>query len=118
MQGAARVAAFQACVSGALKQPEVGGGEAANLAFGPRIVGPFEWFAAPEGECRFECLRFAVGVARGEQPVELVEVDANAVAVEAVALAVADPGVCKCVAGVGDYLPEARSGVLGVLCWP
>ena len=105
-------------MSGALKQAEEGGGEAAYVSVGPCVVGPFERFTAPEREGRFQCLRFAVGVGGGEELVEPVEVDARSVAVELVALAVADPGVCECAARVGDALPEARQDSLGVLGGP
>ena len=47
---------------------------------GSEVVRAFEGFAAPEREGRFECLRFAVGVSRGEKLVELVEVNASPLA--------------------------------------
>jgi len=45
----------EAGVSGALKQAEEGGGEAAHVSAGPGVVGAFEGFDAPEREGRFEC---------------------------------------------------------------
>jgi hypothetical protein len=71
LQRAAGVAVFEAGVSGALKQSEVGGGEAAYVAVGPGVVAAFERFAAPEFERRFQRARFAVvGAGVGEEPVE------------------------------------------------
>ncbi len=74
------------------------------MTVGPGVVAALERFAAPELERCFERLRFgvAVGIAAGEELVELVEVDLDLAAVEMVALAFGDSGVAErgsCVGG-------------------
>lgn len=75
---------------------------------GPGVVGAFKRLAVPERERRFEGSGFVVGVGAGEQLVELVEVDANLGAVQAVALAFVDEGVGERGACVTD--PARNSG--------
>lgn len=84
-ESAARVAAFQACVAGALKESDQGHSQAVDVPVGPGVIGAFERFAAPESERGFERLRLglSVMVATGEQRVELVEVDSYLAAVQA-----------------------------------
>jgi hypothetical protein len=85
----------------------------------PSVVGAFKWLAAPERGGCFEGLGVIVFGVRGcEKLLKLVEVDVDLRAVELVALAVVDPGVSECAPCVGDGLPEAGAGALGVLRGP
>lgn len=85
----------------------------------PGVVGAFKRLAAPESDRCFKDLAIIVFGVRGcEKPLKLVEVDVDLRAVESVALAVVDPCGGECASRVGDGLPEAGSGALGVLCGP